>query len=580
MARYLKFAALTAGALLLLLLAAAAIIKVSVDPNDYKDDIIGLVQHKHQRTLAIPGNIKLMFYPRIGANLGTVTLSERGGQGEFAAIDSARFSVALLPLLLRQEIVIDRIDVRGMRARVIRFADGSMNTGDLTAGQRSGAAGAGSGAPTKRSISLAIDSIRLKNARLQFDDRKTGRTLDISHLNIESGAIAHGVPSRMAVSANIRMNKPAMQTALTLTSRFVPDPALRRIAFIELDANLDTSIKSAKVKVKGQIDVDLDRDEFAADLRGRFDESIFDIKTGLRAGAYHLTLHLDRFDLGHYQDRLVPDALPNDPTPPEPGDAFDLSPLANLRATGGIHVGELKVGTIRATNMRAALRSVPGKLVLQPIVANLYGGSGSGSVTLDFTRSASMPHMTFVQTLKAVHVGPLLADLMDRSPIDGRGDVLIDVNTEGSSTAQMRQRLAGTAALRLTDASINGIDLKAMVVDGKAASGLAANGEKTGFAQMSASFTIADGIAHNDDLAASAPLLSVTGGGDIDLARKQIDYTLACTLASTDISLPVKLSGPWDAIAWRIDTKAVSGAAVSQKARDKLKKTIRGLLKR
>lgn len=584
MARYLKFAALTAGGLLLMLLAVAAIIKVSVDPNDYKDDIIRLAHHKHQRILGIPGNIKLMFYPRIGANLGTVTLSERGGKGEFAAIDSARFSVALLPLLLRQEIVIDRIDVRGMRANVIRFADGSMNTGDLTAGPQAGAAATGPGsapdAGTKRSISLAIDSIRLKNARLQFDDRKTGRTLDISHLNIESGAIARGVPSRMAVSANIRMNKPAMQTALTLTSRFVPDPALRRIAFTELDANLDTSIKGAKVKAKGKIDVDLDRDEFAADLKGRFDESIFDIKTGLRAGAHHLTLHIDKFDLGRYQDRLVPDALPNDPTPPAPGDAFDLSPLANLRATGGIHVGELTVGTIRATNMRAALRSVPGKLVLQPIVANLYGGSGSGSVTLDFTRSASMPHMTFVQTLKAVHVGPLLADLMDKSPIDGRGDVLIDVNTEGSSTAQMRQALAGTAALRLTDASINGIDLKTMLSDAKAASGLAANGDKTGFAQMSASFTIAKGIAHNDDLAASAPLLTVAGAGDIDLARKQVDYTLACTLASTGITLPVKLSGPWDAVAWRIDTKAVSGAAVSQKARDKLKKTIRGLLKR
>lgn len=580
MARYLKYAALTAGSLLLIMLAAAAIIKASVDPNDYKDDIIKLVQHKHQRTLAIPGNIKLMFYPRIGANLGKVTLSERGSQGEFAAIDSARFSVALVPLLLHREVVIDRIDVRGMRANVIRFADGSMNTGDLTAGRPASPAAPTPGNANSASIRLAIDSVRLANARLLFDDRKTGRTLDVSHLNIESGAIARGVPSRLAMSANIRMNKPAMQTALTLTSKFVPDPALRRIAFTDLDANLDMSLKNAKVKVKGQIDVDLNRDEFAADLKGRFDDSTFDIKSGLRAGAYHLTLHIDKFDLGRYQDRLVPDALPNDPTPPEPGDAFDLSPLANLRASGGIHVGELTVGSIRASNMRAALRSVPGKLVLQPIVANLYGGSGSGSVTLDFSRSASMPHMTFVQTLKAVQVGPLVADLTGRSPIDGRGDVLIDVNTEGSSTAQMRQALAGTAALRLSEGSINGIDLKAMVLGGKEASGVAANGERTGFAQMSARFTIAKGIAHNDDLAATTPLFGVAGAGDIDLAREQIDYTLACTLASTGISLPVKLSGPWDAIAWRIDTKAVSGAAASQKAREKLKKTIRGLLKR
>ena len=579
MARYWKFAALTAGILLLLSLAAAAIVKATVDPNDYKADIVRLVQQKHQRTLAIPGRITLMLYPRIGANLGTVTLSERASASEFAAIDSARISVALLPLLLRQKIVIDRIDVRGMRAKVVRHTDGSMNTGDLTGSDQKVHAAHGasaSGAP----VSMAIDSIRLVNARLLFDDRKTGRTLDVSHLNIDSGAIAPAVPSRIALSANVRINKPAVQTAVTLTGKFTPDASLRRVALTELDANLDLSFKNAKARLTGQVDIDLEQDGFGADLKGRIDDSNFDVKSGLRAGAWHLTLHIDKIDLGRYQDRLVPDALPDDPTPPEPGDAFDLTPLANLRANGGIHVGELKVGTMHARNVRAALRSVPGKLVLEPVLANLYGGSGNGALTFDFSRSASMPHITFVQTLKAIQVGALLADLMDKAPIDGRGDVRIDVNTEGSSTAQMRQSLAGTAALRLSEGSINGIDLKALVMGGKAASGEAQAGARTGFGQLNASFTIAKGIAHNDDLKAGAPLLAIAGAGDIDLAREQIDYTFACTLAAASITLPVRLSGPWKAMTWQVETKEVSGAAVSQKARDKLKKTIRGLLKR
>lgn len=577
MVRYVKFAALTAGVLLLMVLAAGAIVKATVDPNAYKADIIRLVEARYHRSLAIPGRIELLLFPRIGANLGRITLSERDGKGEFAAIDSARFSVALVPLLLKRQIVIDRIDVRGMRASVVRYADGSMNTGDLTAGQQhtAGAGGQGSGA-----IGLAIDSIRFDNAHLLFDDRKTGRTLDLSHLNIDSGPIARGVPSRMALSASVRINKPAMQTAVTLTSQFLPDPTRRRIAFSEVDANLDLSLKNAKVKLSGQVDVDLDQDEFAADLKGRFDDSVFDVKTGLRAGAYHMTLHIDRIDLGRYQDRLVPDVLPNDPTPPAPGDAFDFSPLANLRASGGIHVGELQVGTMHASNVRAALRAVPGKLVLEPVVAKMYDGNGSGSVTLDFARSASMPHITVVQTLTGIRVGPLLFDLMGKTPIDGRGDVLIDVNTEGSSTAQMRQALGGTATLRLQQATVNGIDLGAMVMGGKAASGVANATDRSLFGQLDASFTIAGGVAHNADLAARAPLLQVAGAGDIDLARAQIDYTLACTIAATGVTLPVRVSGPWDAIAWRLDTRSVSGAAVRQKARDKLKKTIRGLLKR
>ncbi len=577
MVRKLKFAALTAGGILLALLAIGALVTASVDPNVYKADIIRLVQQKHQRTLTIPGKITLTLYPRVGANLGQVTLSESNGKEEFAAIDSARVSVALLPLLLERAVVVDRIDIEGMRAKVVRFADGSMNSGDLTAGGDPAAA-APPGPAAK--VRLAIDSIRINNARLLFDDRKTGRTLDISHLNIDSGAIARGVPSHLALSANLRISKPAITTAITVNSNFLPDRDKRRIAFSELEANLDISPSDAKVKLNGQVDVDLDRDEFAADLKGRLDESVFDLKAGLQAAAYHLTLHIDKVDLGRYQGRLVPDAASDDPTPLQSGDAFDLSPLSILRASGGIHVGELKVGTMHATNVRAALRSDGGKFVLQPIGADLYGGSGNGALTLDFTRSASTPHITYVQNLKGIQVGALLHDLLGKSPIDGSGDVLLDLNTEGASTAQMRQALAGTASLRLADGAVNGIDLAARVIGAKAAQGLAASGQKTVFAQLAASFTIASGIAHNADLTARASLFHVAGAGDIDLAREEVDYTLACTLASTGIALPVSLKGPWDAIAWRVDNKAISGAAVRQKARDKLKSAIRGLLKK
>ncbi len=579
MSRILKLAALTAGTIVLLLLATAAILVARVDPNDYKDDVIGLVHERHQRTLAIPGAVKLAFFPRLGAHLGQVSLSEHGGSGQFAAIDSARVSVALAPLL-RGELVIDRIDIAGMQATVIRFADGSMNTGDLTS-QRAPQSARASGAATRSMpVRLAIDSIRVGNARVLFDDRKGGRRMEISHLQIDSGPIARGVASRLALSANVRTDKPALSTAITLKSSFMPDRERRRIAFGDVEANLDLSFKQAKVKLTGQIDIDLDKDEFAADLKGSFDASMFDLKSRLRDQAYHLTMHIDQLDLGRYQNRLVPDAVPGDPAILEAGDAFDLSPLSMLRASGGLHVGDLKVGAIRATNVRAALRSDAGKFVLEPIGASLYDGTGSGAVTLDFTRSASTPRITLVQNLKAVQVGALLHDLSGKRPIDGRGDIMVDVNTEGASTLQMRQNVAGTAALRMASGALRGIDLGALASGGRAGSGGAADGVTTRFDQLAADFTIAGGIAHNTTLALRTPLFGMTGYGDIDLAREQIDYTLVGTLNGTAISVPLKLGGPWDAIAWHVDIQAMPGEAAVEKARDNLTKAIRGLLKR
>ena len=583
MSRIPKLAALTAGGIVLLMLAAAGLATALLDPNDYKADIVKLVRVQHQRTLDIPDRIKLTFYPRLGADLGRVTLSEHGGKGEFAAVDSARISVALLPLL-RGDLVIDRIDVRGMRASVIRFADGSMNTGDLTSGRAGPATGAAAPNGAGPKVGMAIDSIRVSNARLLFDDRKSGRTLDVSHLNIDSGAIARGVPGRMALSANVRINKPAINTAVTLSTRFMPDAVRRRIAFTELDANLDLSLKDARVTLGGQLELDLDRDEFASDFKGRFDDSNFDLKAGLRGGVYQLTMHVDKVDWGRYQERPAPPspagAAADDASAPGAAGAIDLSPLSALRASGGIHIGELTVGGLHASNVRAALRSDAGRMILQPMAAAIYGGAASGSLALDFTHSASTPQITLVQTLKGIDAGALLQDLVGQKPLEGKGDIAVDVKTAGASTLQMRQALSGSASLNLGEGIINGVDIGAMIAGGQSASGLAAAGLRTRFSQLGASFTIADGIAHNADLAVQTTLFGITGAGDIDLAREQVDYTLACTLTATGITLPVQLSGPWDGVSWRVDGKAISAAAVREQARDKLKSAIRDLLKR
>ena len=572
MARFLKLAACTAGGVLLLLLAGAAAITLAFDPNAYKSDIIALVKREHGRTLAIPGAIKLTLWPRVGADLGHITLSERDSESLFAAVDSARLSVALLPLLQR-DLVIDRIDVRGIDATVVRYPDGSMNTGDLTSER---AAGAGARTSSAR-VRLAIDSIRVGNARVLFDDRKAGRTFDISHLNIDSGPIARGVASRMALSANVRVSKPALHTALTITTKFLPDRERRHITFTDTAANLDFVFKEAKARLKGTIEVDLDHDEFNADLEGSLDDSTFDIKAGLRDKTYQFTLHIDQLDLGRYQ----PDGGgAGAGVPSQAEQPIDLTAISSLRANGAVHVNQLEIGGVKVSNVRAALRADGGKLMVQPMAAALYGGTSAGSLGLDFSHSASTPRITLVQHLKGVQAGPLLRALAGASPLEGSGDIALDINTEGASTAQMRRGLSGSASVRLHDGAFNGIDMANIVSGAQAPTGVAASGLITAFSSLSANFTVAQGIAHNADFVAHTALLAISGAGAIDLAREQLDYTLACTLVATGTALPLRLGGTWDAIAWRVEDREMSGAAVKQKAREKLKKAIRGLLKR
>src|SRR3954463_1562613 len=115
MPRIVKYVAIGLGSLLVLVVVVFAIVAATFDPNTYKPQIIRLVQEKKQRTLTIPGDIKLTFFPKIGADLGKLSISEHKGTAIFASVDSAKISVAVLPLFSKQ-VVVDQIKIDGLTA--------------------------------------------------------------------------------------------------------------------------------------------------------------------------------------------------------------------------------------------------------------------------------------------------------------------------------------------------------------------------------------------------------------------------------------------------------------------------------
>jgi len=128
--------------------------------------------------------------------------------------------------------------------------------------------------------------------------------------------------------------------------------------------------------------------------------------------------------------------------------------------------------------------------------------------------------------------------------------------------------------------------------------------EKTDFSELTASFRIANGVAHNDDLTLKSPLFRVGGAGDVDIGGGRLDYTVKATIVSSlqgqggpelealkGVTVPVRLSGPFDKIGYNVDL----GSVVTEKAKerlnerrdevrkeaeDKLKDRLKGLLQR
>src|SRR5207245_2755111 len=135
------------------------------------------------------------------------------------------------------------------------------------------------------------------------------------------------------------------------------------------------------------------------------------------------------------------------------------------------------------------------------------------------------------ENLSGVRINPLMKDTLDKDLIEGRGDIALALNTHGETVSAMKKALNGSTRLALKDGAIKGIDLAKTLREMKAklsakqdAVKQASAAEKTDFSELSASFAVANGVAHNQDLVAKSPFLRLSGSGDIDVGNGSMNY--------------------------------------------------------
>ena len=108
---FLKYALTVCAVGITLLLGVILYIAITFDPNAFKPQIIQLVKENKQRKLGLDGNIKLTFFPRLGASVENISLNEHNSDQAFATAENVFVSVALMPLL-RKQLVVDEIIVK------------------------------------------------------------------------------------------------------------------------------------------------------------------------------------------------------------------------------------------------------------------------------------------------------------------------------------------------------------------------------------------------------------------------------------------------------------------------------------
>ena len=598
--KWLKYSLYGVLALVVLLAAGAAILALTFDPNQYKGEVEKLVKERTGRTLKFHGDVKLAFWPSLGVSVGKVTLSRRASAHDFAAIDSAHVAVRLLPLL-SGEALVDQVRVAGLKASVIRAKGGKFDFEDLL-----GAAGAKQppAAPAKPAkVKFDVAGIQLENGTLAYKDEGSGQTLEVAHLELRTGRIAEDVPGKLGFGAQLKGKQPLVDAKVALEAGYRFSLARQEYALDGLSLKVEgtaADFSRLALAVSGGVRADVAKESLSADLTVKFDETTVKAKAAMAKFAaphYTFDVDVDRLNLDRYlaaSPKGKPAAGANAKV--EVDVPVDLSGLKGLSADGKLSVGALQVQGLKLAELKAQLRAAGGRADLAPHSAKLYEGTLQGALTLN----ANGNRVALKETLANVAIGPLVKDLMGRDALEGRGNVTLDVTAAGATVNAMKKMLAGTARVVLRDGAVKGFNLTEALRKSKAAFGSKSAqqqasdpSQRTDFSEMSASFVIRNGVARNDDLDVKAPLVRLGGAGDIDIGNAQLNYVARATVVASakgqggadldhlaGLTVPVKLSGPFDAPKYEIDYRALASGAAKAKAKEKVQQKLRELLRR
>jgi AsmA protein len=355
---------------------------------------------------------------------------------------------------------------------------------------------------------------------------------------------------------------------------------------LALRARLDEpGLQPLQLSLDGQAGVDAKGAQWA--LQGALNtnrlESNGNVAFGGKVPNLQASARFDRLDL----NQLLAPNQPAAATAAAPADTpVQLDGLTALNGRFNLAAGQLMFRQYRLADARLDAALDDGTLRVQ----RLAGGAWGGGVEASGSAQARSQRIAIRLAASGVNVNALLKDVAGKDLLEGTGRVNADLTTSGASLGALRANLAGNAALQLRDGAIKGVNLARAMRQAKAAVTLqrdaitkAQAAEKTDFSELTATARIASGVAESDDLDVKSPFLRIGGAGRFDIGRGRIDYTARATVigapagqdgaelaALKGVTVPVHLSGPFEAIDWKIQWSGVAAAAVQSKLKDKL----------
>jgi AsmA protein len=592
-------------------LAAPFLIPVSV----YKDQIEARATAATGRTLAIKGDMRLSLFPTVAIEAKDVSFANAQGAStpEMARLKSLKVAVKLMPLIrggleidsfvLEEPVIVLEIDRQGRGNWIFGTSPATPQPAQAPASAAE--------APGE----IRLGEVKLKDGRLTYIDARSGTkeeltqinaTLDLPNLDrpmkLDGGATWRGKPLTVKLDVDkpraLMAGQPAGVSLLLggdpvkigFKGQMATGPAGRMQGDVDLAI---PSVKDLAAWVGNPIDArpntmgalaisgKLERQGTKTSFTGAkvsLDQlkGTGDITVDTAGAKPHLQakLAVDKLDINPYLPPEAPPGKGGAPGAAQGGqhgwseEPIDLTPFRAANADLDLTVGGLVIRKIEIGKGVVKAQLKDGKLALDLTELALYQGTGQAKVTLD--GSGQVPAVEARLTLSGVQAEPILKAAADFERLSGTFATETQITTRGRSQKEMISALGGQGKAAFTNGAIKGINIAAMVRNIATAftDPKARETQKTDFSELGGTYTIAQGIVRNNDLALKSPLLRVEGKGTVDLPRKTLDYRVepkavmstegqGGTLQAAGLMVPVNVKGPWDNLSYQPDLAAL-----------------------
>jgi AsmA protein len=621
------------GSLLLILVIVAMLAPFFIQADTFKAQITQQIEKSIGRDVTIAGPIRLKFFPIAGAHLEGVTVAGFPGSPPLMTLKSLDVAVALLPLL-KKNVIIKSLDIHepAIHLQVNKRGENNWQLGKPQSREAGQDTGAGAGAE------VLISDVEINNGTVVYHDERTNEKMTLSNadlkvdlartLTVNGGADWNGEPVKLDVKAD------SLQLLAGQSARVNADIKSDLLVFTA-DGEINNRVFAGKVHARSPSLKQLMAWIKPAEKQvAQGAKLAFELNGNAQCSPQHCNLSGAQIALDdikaqgdikanwqgerpYIEASLATDMLDfNAFLPPEPaqkvsgiiiGEAFaaqewssepiDLSALRGVDFAATINTGGIKAKKITIGKTTLRVKADRGQLSGDLAEADFY----QGRANVNFSADINNPRLSIEKRimLKGVKVQPFLIDATGSDRLSGTADMQATFTSAGASQRELVGNLGGSGQVKITDGAIKGFNIADMVRNIQAAyKDVDTGARQTDFAELGGTFIIQQGIISNNDLSMKAPLLRLTGQGQINLPQQTIRYRLLPEIVQTaqgqggkekqGITVPVIVEGPLEKPAFRPDVEGAVQDAIRdpEKFKQQLKggketlKDLKGLLKK